>query len=77
MKRKCHIFSLVERVELYRLVYSSIFSLNDFRGKTRQKLKVNFLPFFKGFLRVTKVNPLYPSKGKSSDRQTLDSSMVD
>ena len=39
--------------------------------------QVNFSPFLKGFLRVSEVDLPHLSNGKSSDRQTLNSSMVD
>ena len=65
IKRKCHVYSIVERVKLYRLVYDSIFSVKQ------------FLTIFEGFFRVSEVDPAYQSNGNSSDRETLDSSMVD
>ncbi len=33
IKEKCHVYSFVEQVELYRLVYNSIRSIDNFRGE--------------------------------------------
>ena len=66
VKRKCHVYSFVERVELYRLAYGSIFSANDFREKNSSEVGSQFFTLFQGFFEaVTEVNPSYPSKGKS------------
>jgi hypothetical protein len=48
IQEKCHIYSFVEQVKLYRLVYDSIWIRKEFQEKNSKKVISQFFSLFEG-----------------------------
>jgi hypothetical protein len=62
MKGNFHIYSFVERVKPYRLVYDSIGTVNDIQEKKSSKVISQFLTLFRCIFGVVGVRPILVSQ---------------